>query len=305
MTSFKFLFLNLVVFFFLSGFYVNDLRSQGCSDAGFCSIHSLKPADESDSKFKNNFSIGISYGRGDNKINVVNPFIEYTREVSSLFSISGKVVFTSVSGDIANLSGLSDGFINAVYKMNQAAAFTLGVKIPFTNGNTMSDNSPLPMAYQVSLGTLDIIAGVNHNHKNFGFSAALQYPLTQNENKYFSTSNADEMLFSSTNKYKRGGDVLARLSYRFTPADGKISITPGVLPIYHLSNDKYTDASGTEKEIDGSKGLTLNANLFVVYSIDSKNSLELNFGAPVKSRDSRPDGLTRKFVAVLGYKVNF
>jgi len=37
--------------------------------------------------------------------------------------------------------------------------------------------------------------------------------------------------------------------------------SPSLLPIYHVAEDKYTDLSNVERNIKGSDGLTLNANL--------------------------------------------
>ena len=70
-------------------------------------------------------------------------------------------------------------------------------------------------------------------------------------------------------------------------------------------NDKFTDVDDVEKEIKGSNGLTLNANLYLNYMINKRNSLELSFGSPLVVRDRRPDGLTRSFVANLEYKISF
>ena len=72
-----------------------------------------------------------------------------------------------------------------------------------------------------------------------------------------------------------------------------------------MTNDKYTDELNVEKEILGSQGLTLNGNIYFDYEVDSKNALQLNLGAPFIVRDSRPDGLTRSFIANLEYRIKF
>lgn len=85
----------------------------------------------------------------------------------------------------------------------------------------------------------------------------------------------------------------------------KFTITPSLLPIYHLMNDKFTNALGLENEIKGSQGLTLNGNAYLDYAINAKNALQINLGMPFLVRDARPDGLTRTFVANLEYKIKF
>jgi len=78
-----------------------------------------------------------------------------------------------------------------------------------------------------------------------------------------------------------------------------------LLPIYHLSNDKFTDIDGIEQEIEGSEGLTLNWNIYLDYPLNDTQNLQLILGAPFIVRDARPDGLTRSFIASLDYRINF
>jgi len=302
----RILFFTFLVLSFLT--LTNSVKAQGCSDAGFCTIHSLKPDEQNGGLLQNNLSAGISYGKGENGISVVSPYFEYTRNISKYWSVSSKFLYSSVKGDLGSLNGAADGFISSNYSVGTGTGLTLGLKIPFNDGNSMINGIPAPMAYQTSLGTLDVIAGINHSYENFQFMAAFQQPLSQNKNQFFTDlypAGSDAKNYQSTNNYKRSGDILLRASYTFSLANGSFKIIPGILPIYHLSNDKFTDGADIEQSIDGSQGLTLNGNLFLVYSVDKKNAIELSFGAPLKSRTTRPDGLTRKFAVSLEYKTSF
>ena len=87
--------------------------------------------------------------------------------------------------------------------------------------------------------------------------------------------------------------------------NSKLKLTPSILPIYHLTNDKYTDEFHIIKDIEGSQGLTLNGNIYLDFEINSKNIFQLNLGMPFIVRDARPDGLTRSFIANLEYRVKF
>lgn len=301
----KFLALTFILFLFS---FTIDIYAQGCSDAGFCTIHSLKPDEPDENKFLNQITAGVAYGKGENSIKIISPYFQYTRSIGNRFTLSGKILFSSVKGDVGSNSELSDAFISGSYSAGANTGLTLGLKIPLHNGNTMLNNLPLPTAYQTSLGTFDIIAGLSHSHENFEFTAALQQPLTQNKNQFFADDYSlvsEGRLYESTNNYKRSGDVLLRASYTFNINNGQFKIIPGVLPIYHLSDDKFTDKNGTEQSITGSQGVTLNGNLFLIYTLNKKNTIEFSFGAPMKSRDARPDGLTRKFAMSLEYKTNF
>ena len=163
------------------------------------------------------------------------------------------------------------------------------------------------MDYQSSLGTFDIIVGVGFELGKLQCVTAIQQPITQNKNAFLSEKypvSSELRNFQSTNNYKRSGDVLFRVSYPIMLGD-KFKITPSILPIYHLNDDKYTDALAVERTINGSQGLTLNGNAFFDYEINNKNAMQLNVGAPFIVRDARPDGLTRGLVINLEYRIKF
>ena len=157
------------------------------------------------------------------------------------------------------------------------------------------------MDFQPSLGTFDLILGISKRVDKFNFILGYQQPLTQNDNEYFAPVNSR---FSSTNNFKRAGDLLFRAVYNYNISE-RFSFSPSLLPIYHVTEDKYTDMFNTEQNIDGSSGLTLNANLYFNYKLNQTQSLEFSLGGPLLVRDVRPDGLTRGFVANLEYKFLF
>ena len=84
-----------------------------------------------------------------------------------------------------------------------------------------------------------------------------------------------------------------------------MTITPGLLPIFHLGEDEYTDVDGVVQSIAGSDGLTLNGTVFLDYQLGSGNALEFSIGFPFIVREARPDGLTRSFVLGIGYAKGF
>jgi hypothetical protein len=145
-----------------------------------------------------------------------------------------------------------------------------------------------------------LIVGVGYEIEKLQLIVALQQPLTQNENKFLASQYpASSALrgFLSTNKFQRSGDVLLRVSYPVN-INSKLRLTPSILPIYHLKNN-------VELEINNSKGLTLNGNVYLDYEINRRNGLQLNVGVPFVVRTSRPDGLTRSFIANVEYRVKF
>lgn len=281
---------------------------QGCSDAGFCTIDSFKPNNADSTKSTSNqVKIGAFLGSADNSISVYGSYVEYTIQLNAKFGFDARLTTLAQNGNGISVFGLSDIFVNANYKASERIKFTIGAKIPLSTASKTLDNLPLPMDYQASLGTLDLILGIGYEIKKIQFVAAIQQPLTQNDNHFIASNYpADSKLssFQSTNKFERSGDVLLRVSYPLH-ITSKLKLTPSILPIYHLTNDKYTDEFNVKQEIKGSQGLTLNGNAYLDYEINSKNIIQLNLGMPFIVRDSRPDGLTRSFIANIEYKIKF
>ncbi len=307
MTKLKLILLSSSLLCFLTNFTF----AQGCSDAGVCTINSFKPntKDSADNKevVNNQFKIGAFLGNADNSIFVYGSYLEYNRQLGKNFGFDAKLTSLAQNGNGISAFGLSDIFLNANYKASEKLKFTIGSKIPLSNANNTNNNLPLPMDYQASLGTFDLIFGIGYEIKKMQFVVAIQQPLTQNDNRFITTNYpADSKLreFQSTNKYQRSGDVLLRISYPIN-INSKLKLTPSLLPIYHLTNDKYTNEFNITKEIIGSQGLTLNVNVYMDYEINRKNIIQLNVGVPTIVRDIRPDGLTRSFVANIEYKIKF
>lgn len=282
--------------------------AQGCSDAGICTIHSFKPNGlDSISENQNQFKAGVSYGAADYSISVFGTYLEYSRQLNEKFGLDAKLTTLSQSGNDISTFGLSDIYINSNYRFNERATLTLGFKLPLSDANKKEDGRALPMDYQSSLGTVDLILGFGYNIGKLQLLAALQQPLTQNNNEFLAEEYpllSPLRDFQSTNQYQRSGDLLIRASYPFNLGE-KFLLTPSLLPIYHLANDKYTDVDGIELEIEGSQGLTLNWNLYLDYYLKNDQALQFSVGAPLVVREARPDGLTRSFVASLEYRINF
>ena len=294
---------------------INRANAQGCSDAGVCTIHSFKNNTEKfDTVEKNNneVTVGFAFGKGERSTSNYTQYLEYTRSLTDKTSVTGKIGFSEIRGELANTSGLGDLFLSVNHafdtKHKWQKSFVAGLKIPFNNADIVEEGIHLPMPYQTSLGTTDLVLGINYSFKSFGATLAVQQPLKPiNSNqflpeKYSSVPLADNYLPS--NKFSRKGDVLLRFSYNFD-LDKKFSVRPSLLSIYHEANDTYLDANKMRVEIEKSSGLTMNGNVFVDYRVSKTGSIELSLGAPFVIRTNRPDGLTRSFVASLEYRFSF
>jgi len=296
-----------------SFFIYGRLTAQGCSDAGVCTIHSIKnnTTTEQD-KDNNDLVIGFAYGKGERDVSNYTPYIEYTRSLNNRTSLTAKASFSWISGELASTSGLSDLFVSVNHAFDTKGkwqkSFIAGLKIPFDRSDIIKNGIHLPMPYQTSLGTTDLVLGVNYIRNSFGVTLAVQQPLRPINGNHFLPenypSNALAQKYLPTNEFSRKGDVLLRFSYNYK-LDQRWSIRPSLLGIYHEANDTYLDANKVRMSIPNSSGLTLNGNLFVDYALNKNNGLELSVGTPFIVRDNRPDGLTRSVVASIEYHFSF
>lgn len=289
--------------FILSNLVFGMTYSQGCSDAGFCTLANFKPMSTEEKPLENTIKGGISVGGADHNITIVSIYKEYNYKKDK-YSFGAKATFLAQIGSQVQTGNIGDIYLTNGYSFFKDFNATLGIKMPLTDGNLTKDKNILPLDHQSSLGTVDLILGASYKIKNVQVALGYQQPLSQNRNQFTSENIIGTFEnYQTTRNYKRAGDVMLRVSYPFE--FNKFKITPSVLPIYHLSNDLYTDATNVEREISGSQGLTVNGNVYFDYKLNNKNAFQFNFGMPFVTRTARPDGLTRKWIATLEYAFSF
>lgn len=294
--------------------YVAPLFSQGCSDAGFCSIGNLAPKSElnKDIDFKRSIRVSLPVGSGDEGVFVSTPGIEYNHYFSKEWQFQSKITANYANGNLGIGLGLGDAYLSVTYQRLSTksiqTSFTLGSKFPLHSSNLTVDGRSLPMQYQSSLGTLDLIAGVSVSGIKWQLAAGLQQPLSGTNGNNFLPAYWVDMkadAYPPSNDLKRKGDVLLRGTYDIYRKN-KNNLQIGLLGIYHLGEDTYIDASVSNDPLSivGSKGLTLNATANLDIILSNRFGLAISAGVPLVIRDVRPDGLTRSFVVSpsLSYK---
>lgn len=288
-------------------FFANQAFSQGCSDAGICSIgHGFQSEEKT---FKDRIEIATIFGAGESDVRYFSPYVSYTKRFNDRFSFSSKVTFSTATGSFGTRSQFGDAFLVGNYafkeKNNKQWSALLGWKFPFTASNLKINGYSLPLDYQSSLGTVDLFLGTNLKYKAWDFNAAIQIPVFNlNRNSYFAEYGGTDD-FPSTNLFERKSDALLRATYSIKTPNKKFTFKPNVLFIYHLGEDSFENIFGERENITGSDGLTINGNLITAYNLSKQSSIELSLATPFVVRDVRPDGLTRSFVLGLQYQYSF
>ncbi len=214
-------------------FFYSQGKSQGCSDAGFCTMGAMKPDQAFNKKVKLKLrSIELSYYQGQTTLTPVVTVINLDAGFSITKNLSGqiKLPYYSVKGNFDNTSSIGDISISLTQRLIDTENFdlsaTIGAKIPTNDSDIKSSGKKvpgteglvLPMYYQTSLGSYDFVVGASLISSKWLIATGVQMALTANNNTWW----ADEWVglypsegylrqYDDANKLKRGTDVMLRV----------------------------------------------------------------------------------------------
>lgn len=262
-----------------------------CSDAGVCSVGHIMD-DNKDNIL--NINLGYKFGSSGKEDDVkYHSFLlgaVYNVLEKTAFQMS--IPYNIQSGPLGDVNGVGDLLIsvtqNFISHNNSSLDASIGAK--FATGEDNADN--LPMAYQSSLGSNDILFTINYNYKNIGFGVGYQLAGERNDN---------------ITKLKRGDDLLLRASYNFLL--DRLNITPQILFIKRLSESNIVNSASmapmeTYIDVENSDQAQLNLLTVIQYQIDNNYSLFADFAIPFIKREVNVDGLTRSFSTSFGVQLN-
>jgi hypothetical protein len=295
--------------------------SQGCSDAGFCTMGAMKPDQAYNKKIQFRLrSMEVSFYRGTTTLTpiVYVATADMNFSLGKKYTFQLKVPFQFVEGRLAKTSSLSDLSLCVTRNIYSSDRFDLnlsvGGKIPTNNSDLSSDGNALPMYYQTSLGSYDFIAGISLINRNWLIATGIQIPLNQNKNKFDWTWNDQDpeelayvRRYAKSASLARGTDVMLRVERNFRLSRFNFSV--GALPIYRITSDVVTDVDGTriskDRKGNEAKGLALSMIGTVGYSFNVRSGIKLLVGHKIVQREFSPDGLTRELVSSITYIYRF
>lgn len=311
-----------LVFYALIFFFPLKSFSQGCSDAGFCTMGAMKPDQPFNKKVKVKLqSMELSFYRGTTNLTpiiyVATADLNFSLNSRTFFQV--KLPYQAVQGRLANTSGMGDISLcftrNLLKKEKFDINLSLGAKIPTNKSDKDIDRRPLPMYYQTSLGTYDAIAGVSAITRQWLFATGIQIPLNENHNQFVWSAWADHPEKDYADKYKqaknlkRGVDLMLRVerNFRFS----RLNFSLGALPIYRIRKDEHNrtgkDAGSPETRIVNGEtnGLALSGIFTTGYSFNVRSGIKLLIGHKIIQRKANPDGLSRELVTSATYIYRF
>lgn len=286
------------------------VKAQGCSDAGVCSIGGFSaPAGDSINNVDayTYLRMTFSVASGEQGTLVLQSIPEFGIRLLPALSVIGRVPLMQISGNLGNTAGTGDitGILrwNAWKKRSYRLALSAGLKIPSGKADLVEDGLSLPMPYQTSLGTTDLLTGLDVAGNSWILSLAWQHILDHNNRNGFLRSvwqnNEDAQKYFESAGLIRGDDATLRIERLFKVK--QLEIAPGLLSIYRLQKDRIIGAEGQETELEDSDGLTLNLTASAGWSFLPRHRLQAQLGFPVIVRKTRADGLTRTLVVNIAY----
>lgn len=297
--------------------------SQGCSDAGFCTMGAMRPDQHFGKKVQvklRSFEISQYLGTsrfGDQINSTTAEFnITFTEKVSAQI----KMPYVYMSGPLGSNNGTGDISLsltkNILRKDNYDINFSLGTKIPTNHANAeRTDGVSLPMYYQTSLGTYDFIAGISLITRKWLFATGYQQVIADVNNNNFSWAPwrslglfDEAKVYFPSKDFERGSDVMFRVerNFRFS----KFNVFIGVLDILRLNKDKaISPATGertiVENDIGTSNGHAVTLLWGGGYHFNTNSSIKILIGNRLIERQINVDGLSRELVISTGYVFKF
>lgn len=302
-----------------------DVFSQGCSDAGFCTMGAMKPDQNYSKRIAIKLrSVEINYYRGTSLLTPViyAATVDFNLAINDYSSFQIKLPYQWASGTLGENGGLSDISLSYTRTLKTLEKWningTLGTKIPsgdanktVNNEHTQGMDSPLHMYYQNSLGSFDAIAGVSAISSKWLFATGIQVALTENNNQFRWSGFPDYpdqvgylQHYNRGRELKRGIDVMLRVerNWRFT----NFNFSLGALPIFRVTKDEaIIEDTGERGKLPETTGMALSVLASFGYQFDVNNSIKIIQGIKITDRDFNPDGLTRNEVLSVSYVYQF
>jgi hypothetical protein len=303
---------------FLVGLAVTQVNcfAQGCSDAGFCTMGAMKPDQPYNKKVQLRLrTMELSFYRGTTTLTpviyVATADFNFSLNQKNTFQL--KVPYQFVSGRLANTGSVGDISLCFTRNIFSSDKFDLnlsvGGKIPTNQSDKSVDGRPLPMYYQTSLGTYDFITGLSLINRKWLFATGIQIPLNENNNQFIWSgwNGTDEKayvdLYTQAKNLRRGIDVMLRVERNFRWSQFNCSI--GLLPIYRINRDEFTNSDNIRVIREDASGLALSGIVTAGYNFNTRSGVRLLIGHKIIQRDLNPDGLTRELVNSVTYIYRF
>jgi hypothetical protein len=282
-------------------FAVLVVNGQGCSDAGACSVGSMGFLEQEGAETpKLNVSFEQTFGLGEKFVLIGQSTASIKYQLFKHTQIQLRAPFIFTLGNLGSTSGVGDMIFSVTQTLfagqKQGVSILAGTRLKSNNSDFTFNGNPLPMAYQTSLGTYDILSGIFYYYKKWDFYIAYQHPFNQNNNQYLhpdGETNQQKLYYESA-QLIRGDDLYLRFQRHFS-LKHENTIKATILTIYRLREDQIIK-NDENIYLAGSKGITINPGVTYIQKMKNSKAIEYALSFPIIDRKYRADGLTRNLV---------
>ncbi len=314
------------VLLFLAVLFISSFQravAQGCSDAGLCTMGTLKPNQFFDSKLRfrlKSIDLNHTLGVTPTQDRIWQTSLDLNFTFKNKWTAQLKLPYQVVQGRLGEAQGLGD----VIFSMSRTifnnekvqVALTIGGKIATGDANQAKiEDRPLPLIYQSSLGSNDIIFGGSVRTRNWMFAAGYQQPLNATRNTFMpemwenTSKNEDANLYFANNQFLRGSDIMMRVerNVRFS----RLNIFAGLLGIYRITPDKVMMEHNGEMQymsLRSSQGFVFTLMTGFGYQFSAKSGIRFLVGKKdfeQFTRGKHIDGLVRNWVYSFSYQYRF
>ncbi|TLX76553.1 hypothetical protein E9993_06595 [Labilibacter sediminis] len=281
--------INMRVELFLILFFIYSAGcySQGCSDAGVCSIHPGVQAEDSEVDVAYIFA-SQTMELGEQQVLYFHSTVGFTLPLSPRFNTTVSLPFRNAYFKQSWYSSLSDVLVLLSADLNENIILSAGSKIPVGDANNKDEEGDvLPMALQPGLGTYDAIVLLRYQKNKWNVGFGYQYVFGQNENTFIANEKYPE--FETSYNLNRGDDLMLRYDRIFDTPKNKWQAS--LISSYRLGGDKIYG----NKKVKDSEGLSLNLAISLLKP-QEHHQLEYMLAVPLLVREARVDGLTRSAI---------
>ncbi len=279
------------------------LKGQGCSDAGACSVGKLGLKQDDHRELTLGYAQSI--GLADKESLVFVTELGTSQTILPNTQLEMRIPYLVTVGNLGSTSGVGDLLLTlsqGLYTTEKTkVSLVLGGRLNTNDANKKLDGEPLPMVYQSSLGTNDLILGLAWQSEKWSISAGWQHSFGNNQNEYLHPDSVElpkrKQYFESA-YLDRGDDLMLRIQRTEKLNEGN-TIRFGFLPIYRIQEDQIK-RNGVYEKLPGSSGITYNVFFNWDRKLSKTSVFNLSLGVPVHAREYRADGLTRTVIVSAG-----
>ena len=261
-----------------------------CSDAGICAIGTDNHGKDTKDKYRAELKYKYGYSGKSDSVSFHSVYLAVFYQIFDYLTLDISLPYNVQSGPLGTVQSTGDPIIlfgTSVYS-DRSANIQVQAGGRFTSGN--DSEKSLPQVYQSSLGSNDVLLGINASYNTWAGSIGYQIAGRRNNN---------------ITQLKRGDELFAKVGYLYEFTK-EFTLTPSLIFIHQVGESSIAYLSIQPMplpflNVTGSDQTQLNLSLNTRYELSKTTAVTAQFAMPFLKREINVDGLTR----VVSFSVGF